>query len=75
MGCCDRCADVRRCSYEVTGDGDGVEFLIETAHLRDGGRRASTVVFCASGVGERRGDAATRRGLPAEPGTPPGVDG
>jgi hypothetical protein len=38
--------------YEVTGDGDGVEFLVETALLIDGERATSTVVFAARGLRE-----------------------
>lgn len=47
MTCCEQCPRVLDRSYEVTGDGDGVEFLVETARLIDGGRRTSTVVFRA----------------------------
>ncbi len=55
MACgCDRCGGVYRWSYALDGDGDGVEFLVETALLIDGGRRTSTVVFCAPGIRESR---------------------
>lgn len=52
MTCCGRCTGVDRWTYQVEGDGDGIEFLIETGHLVGGGRTAATVVFAASGVGE-----------------------
>jgi hypothetical protein len=61
---CDDCDGVRRRTYEVSGDGDGVEFLVETAHLIDGGRRSTSVIFHATGVGEprpRRADAPDPR--------------
>lgn len=45
MTCCERCAAVARLSYELDGDGDGVEFLVETAQLRDGCETTSTVVY------------------------------
>ena len=54
MTCCERCAGVVRWSYELAGDGDGVEFLIETGRLLDGGRITATVMFCASGLREPR---------------------
>lgn len=54
MTCCDRCSAVFRWSYELAGDGDGVEFLVETGHLIDGGRRTSTVMLAASGLREPR---------------------
>ena len=52
MTCCDRCAAVHRRSYELSGDGDGVEFLTEIAQLIDGCRLTSTVVFTAPGLRE-----------------------
>lgn len=52
MTCCERCSGVRRWTYQVDGDGDGIEFLVETGHLVDGGRTAETVVFAATGLGE-----------------------
>lgn len=45
MTCCARCEAVHRRTYELCGDGDGIEFLIETAHLFDGSRETSTIVF------------------------------
>jgi hypothetical protein len=45
MTCCERCAAVARLSYELDGDGDGVEFLVETAQLLDGCETTSTVVY------------------------------
>jgi hypothetical protein len=45
MSCCSRCGAVYRWSYELCGDGDGIEFLIETAHLFDGERTTTTIVF------------------------------
>jgi hypothetical protein len=77
MACCDRCAGVHHRSYELSGDGDGIEFLTETDRLPDGTSVVSVVVFCASGIsgpapgaddpGRRRGGAAPR--------TPPAIDG
>ena len=52
MTCCDRCAAVYGRSYELSGDGDGVEFLTEIAQLVDGCLVASTVVFIAPGMRE-----------------------
>lgn len=52
MPCCGSCGGVDRWTYQVDGDGDGIEILIETGHLTGGGRTATTVVFAASGVGE-----------------------
>ena len=54
MPCCDRCADVYRWTYELSGDGDGIEFLTETAHLIDGRRATTTVVLTAPGLHETR---------------------
>jgi hypothetical protein len=54
MTCCTRCDAVDRWSYVLDGDGDGVEFLVETGHLVGGGRRTETVVFCAPGLRESR---------------------
>ena len=51
---CERCSRVLRWSYAVDGDGDGIEYLVETGHLIDGGRMTSTVVFCAPGLHESR---------------------
>jgi hypothetical protein len=48
--CCARCAAVDRWSYEVDGDGDGIEFLVETGHRRDSTPVTTTVVFAATGV-------------------------
>ena len=50
--CCEGCDRAYRWTYELCGDGDGIEFLVETAHLIDGGRATSTVVFSALGVQE-----------------------
>ena len=47
MNCCDQCGDIDRWTYELDGDGDGVEFLVETGHLIGGSRVISTVVFRA----------------------------
>ena len=49
MGCCDRCEDVSAFTYELCGDGDGVEFLVETARLHAGGSRESTVMLSLLG--------------------------
>lgn len=54
MTCCERCGSVYRWSYELNGDGDGIEFLIEIGHRIDGGRTTSSVVFCAPGLHESR---------------------
>lgn len=54
MSCCERCATVYRWNYELAGDGDGIEFLVETGHLVDGGRITSTVVFRAAESREPR---------------------
>jgi hypothetical protein len=43
--CCARCAAVARWSYELEGDGDGIEFLVETAQLLDGCESTSVVVY------------------------------
>lgn len=45
MACCDRCADTGAWTFEVNGDGDGIEFLDEIALLRNGTYRVTTVVF------------------------------
>lgn len=50
--CCDRCREAYRRTYEVSGDGDGIEFLTETALLIDGGRATTTVVLHAPGLRE-----------------------
>lgn len=54
MTCCDRCGGVYRWTYELAGDGDGIEFLIETGHLIDGGRTTVEVVLTAPGLHESR---------------------
>jgi hypothetical protein len=43
--CCDRCATVARLSYALGGDGDTVEFLVETAQLLDGCETTSSVLY------------------------------
>lgn len=45
MTCCERCAAVERWTYELCGDGDGIEFLVEVAQLADGRETTSTVVY------------------------------
>jgi hypothetical protein len=45
MRCCERCASLRGWTYELNGDGDGVEFLDEIALLQDGSHRVTTVVL------------------------------
>jgi hypothetical protein len=45
MSCCERCAAVERWTYELCGDGDGIEFLVEVAQLADGRETTSTVVY------------------------------
>jgi hypothetical protein len=49
MTCCDRCASVARWTYELCGDGDGIEFLVEVAQLVDGRESTSTVVYRHAG--------------------------
>ncbi len=50
--CCDWCDRAYRWTYKLDGDGDGIEFLVESAHLIDGGRATTTVVFSALGLQE-----------------------
>jgi hypothetical protein len=50
--CCPWCGSVDRWTYELCGDGDGIEFLIETAHLVGGGETTTTVVYAAPGLNE-----------------------
>lgn len=45
MPCCNSCADVRGWTYELNGDGDGIEFLDEIALLHDSTHRITTVVL------------------------------
>jgi hypothetical protein len=47
--CCDRCAAVASRTYELCGDGDGIEFLVEIAELADGREATSTVVYRHAG--------------------------
>jgi hypothetical protein len=77
MSCCERCAGTHHRTYEVGGDGDGIEFLTEHDHLAGGEDITSTVVFCATGVGEAGGGGASsdRRRGGADPRTPPAIDG
>ncbi len=43
--CCNQCATVARLEYQVSGDGDGVEYLVETNHRFDGTAQQLSVVF------------------------------
>ncbi len=54
MRCCDRCGSVLRWTYELDSDGDGVEFLIATAHRLDGSSTTVEVVLTAPGLHESR---------------------
>jgi hypothetical protein len=45
MRCCSRCDSVVTVSYAVHGDGDGVEYLVETAELRECASQTTIVVL------------------------------
>ena len=47
MNCCTQCTETTRREYLLCGDGDGIEYLVEVAHLRSGGTAETTVVFSA----------------------------
>ena len=49
MNCCESCSRTAGWTYVLDGDGDGIEFMVETAHLVGGGHAESTVVFVLSG--------------------------